>query len=62
MLSLLGSLALASMAGCAWIDGLFGHSLRELQMDATSSGLNSPNEQVQADAVERQREVSRIYD
>ena len=63
MLSLLGTLALASiMAGCALMDSVFNLGLRESQMEATSDGLNSPNERVQADAVEKQREISEIYD
>ena len=44
------------------MDSMFNLGLRDSHAQAISDGLGSPNEQVQAEAVEREREISRIYD
>jgi len=61
-LACLGVSALLGLAGCAWMDSVFNMGLRDSHEPAIASGLGSPNEEIQAEAVARQREVSEIYD
>jgi len=61
-LTFLGVIALLGLAGCAFMDSVFNLGLRDSHEQAIANGLGSPNEQIQAEAVARQREVSEIYD